>query len=171
MRSVLAKQLERLPVELLRSCCRVGRWRMRPGAGGGVTQGGASRGGGTETAAQSSRARPCFIFTRRVLSAVGAQEVAVPQDGCISHSTCTYWMSSCKVFSACAYTLMTEVIWLLDIMSLLLATTPLLPSRLSVVCKRPLGEGCRNPTGRTPGVWSSRLQWPARSKACVFLLV
>lgn len=74
VRSVLAKQSERVRVEMLPSCCRVGRWPLRPGPGGGFPQGGASRGYRAERAVHSSRARPCFIFKRWVPSAVGSSK-------------------------------------------------------------------------------------------------
>ena len=75
--------------------------------------------------------------------------------GVSATDTCTYRMSSYKVFTTSTGTLMTVVIRLLETMSLLLAATPLLMYRLLVICERPLTDGCRNRTGKVRGVLSS----------------
>lgn len=84
--------------------------------------------------------------------------------------TCTYRMSSYKVFSASIETLKTVVICLLDSLSLLLMATPLLMYRLLVICEsrwpklpEPSWEGTQAAVTEAEG------QRPARSEGCIFL--
>lgn len=95
-------------------------------------------------AAQCSSVRPCFISTLWMWSAMGSKKSQRREMGVSATGTCTYWMSSYKVFTTSTETLMTVVIRLLESMSLLLAATPLLMYRLLVICERPLTDGCRN---------------------------